>query len=55
MNKGRVKSKDVANEIEVGYSADHPHIARLYESFDDLRYIYLVNEYCWGGDLLEKL
>lgn len=30
---------------------DHPHIVRLYEYYDDINCVYLVMDYCSGGDL----
>lgn len=34
---------------------DHPNILRMYEAFEDDRFIYLVLELCSGGDLLERV
>ncbi|KEP61493.1 UNVERIFIED_CONTAM: calcium dependent protein kinase CDPK8 [Hammondia hammondi] len=42
-------------EIALCRQLDHPNIARLYETFEDHKYIYLVLEYCRGGDLLSWL
>ena len=36
-------------------SLDHPNIIKLYELYEDLKYIYLVMEYCSGGDLLDRV
>jgi calcium-dependent protein kinase len=33
-------------EIDVLKNLDHPNILRLYEVFEDKKYIYLVTEYC---------
>ena len=32
---------------------NHPNIARIYETFEDERYYFIVMEYCEGGELLE--
>jgi calcium-dependent protein kinase len=33
-------------EIDILKNMDHPNILRLYEVFEDKKYIYLVTEYC---------
>jgi len=55
----KVLSKDNAwasveqleKEIEHLCVLDHPHIVKLYEYFEDRESIYLVMDYCAGGDL----
>lgn len=39
-------------EVQLCRQLDHPNIVRLYETFEDHKSIYLVMEYCRGGDLL---
>lgn len=34
---------------------DHPNIVKYYETYDDVKYMYLVMEYCSGGELFDKL
>jgi len=34
---------------------DHPNIVKFYESYDDARYIYLIMQFCDGGDIGSKL
>ena len=34
---------------------DHPHIAKYYETYDEANYLYMVMEFCPGGDLYDKL
>ena len=43
------------NEINILSKVDHPNIIRLYEIFEDERYISLIMEYCQGGDLFTKI
>ena len=34
---------------------DHPNIVKFYEVYEDKKNIYLVMEYCKGGDLYATL
>jgi len=34
---------------------DHPNIVKLYEVFEDKKYIHFVMELCEGGDLLDNV
>lgn len=34
---------------------DHPHVARLFESFEDVTNTYLVMEVCAGGTVLDRM
>ena len=43
------------NEINILSKVDHPNIIRLYEIFEDERYISLIMEYCQGGELFQKI
>jgi calcium-dependent protein kinase len=40
-------------EIELLQSADHPNIIKLYETYEDEKYLHLVMELCTGGDLFD--
>ena len=42
---------------EVTYlkSLDHPSICKLMDVFEDTNNIYLILEYCAGGELLERI
>lgn len=43
------------SEREVMESIDHPNIVKLYETFDTPHCLYLVMEFCAGGDLLQRI
>ena len=43
------------NEINILSKADHPNIIRIFEIFEDSRYISIIMEYCTGGDLFQKI
>ena len=36
-------------------SLDHPNINKLYETFEDDKFIYLVSQLCEGGELFSKI
>ena len=43
------------NEIEILKSVDHPNIIKLFETYYDSGYYYIVEEYCSGGDLYDYI
>ena len=46
---------DYKSEIKLMKSVDHPNIVRAYEYFEDTRRVYVVMEYCSGGELFEEI
>ena len=34
---------------------DHPNVLKLFEYFEDEKYVYLVTEACKGGELFERI
>lgn len=42
-------------EVEIMMRLDHPSILRLYDYFEDKKFIYLVLELCSGGELFDKI
>jgi calcium-dependent protein kinase len=42
-------------EINILSKMDHPNIIKLYEVFEDKRYVYLVMEECIGGELFDRI
>ena len=34
---------------------DHPNIVKYYETYDDIKYIYLCMELCTGGELFDEI
>ncbi len=54
MNKNNMDSSDlelVRTEIEILKICQHPYIIKLYDVFENIDYIYIIMEYCSGGDL----
>ena len=47
------KVSRVLTERELLKSADHPFVTTMYHSFQSKKALYLVMEYCSGGDLFE--
>jgi len=43
------------NEAIVMAHLDHPNITKLYEVYEDSFYIYIVMEFCSGGELYDKI
>lgn len=43
------------DEVAILGRLDHPNIVKYYETYDDVKFIYLVMELCSGGELFEKL
>lgn len=42
-------------EIDIMIQVDHPNIIKLYEIFEDSRYVYLIMEECTGGELFDRI
>ena len=58
MNKKKIDSSDIElmrTEIEILKICQHPNIIRLYDIFENIDYIYIIMEYCPGGDLFSYL
>ena len=53
----RVKSdlQNLQRELTILKSVDHPNIIKLYEVFQDEKYIHIVMEFCSGGELFDRL
>lgn len=55
INKRKMREDDmtvrVANEVKIHWVLEHPCILRLHNFFEDNENVYLVTEYCKGGEL----
>lgn len=45
----------IARELSIQFYLSHRNVAPLYGYFSDEEYVYLLIEYCIGGQLLERL
>jgi calcium-dependent protein kinase len=45
----------IREEVATLTKLDHPNIVKYYETYDDTKYMYLVMEYCSGGELFKRL
>ncbi len=43
------------DEVAILQKLDHPNIVKYYETYDDVKFIYLVMELCPGGELFDKI
>ena len=58
MKKSTMDSSDlelVRTEIKILKICQHPNIIRLYNVFENADYLYIIMEYCYGGDLFSYL
>ena len=57
LNKAKLKDHldSIREEVRILSNLDHPNIVKYYETYDDVKYMYLVMEYCPGGELFDKI
>lgn len=57
LNKAKLKDHldSIKEEVRILTKLDHPNIVKYYETYDDTKYMYLVMEYCNGGELFDKI
>ena len=42
-------------EIEILSKMDHPNIVKLYQTYEDSKFVHLVMEHCSGGELFDRI
>ena len=47
--------KGLMAEVNLMIKLDHPNIIKLYEVYENESYIYLIMEYCRGGELFDRV
>eukprot|EP00915_Cephaloidophora_sp_WS-2016_P007943 GHVH01010980.1.p1 GENE.GHVH01010980.1~~GHVH01010980.1.p1 ORF type:complete len:596 (-),score=92.55 GHVH01010980.1:1001-2788(-) len=50
-----VPKDQIKHEIDVMKSLDHPNIVKIYEVFEDFQNMYIIMEYCEGGELYSHI
>ena len=56
ISKDRLEDKEAfEHEISILRALDHPNILKLYDIYDFRNVIYLVTEYCEGGELFHHI
>lgn len=53
--KGRESVKRIREEVKILTTLDHPNIVKYYQTYEDTKYMYMVMEYCPGGELFDKI
>ena len=54
IDKSKISSPErLDDEIEILTKLDHPNVLKLYEYFEDKKYVYLITELCKGGELFD--
>lgn len=43
------------NNVRRARRSDHDNVAKLYEAYQDEKYLYIVSEYCAGGELFDQV
>ena len=46
---------NVGKEVDILKDLDHPNIVKVYESFENQKYLFIVTEHIKGGELLNEL
>ncbi|CAK0827742.1 unnamed protein product [Prorocentrum cordatum] len=54
-NRENSTMKLFRKEVEIMSMLDHPHIVRLFETFEDSKNYHLVMEVCSGGELFDRI
>jgi serine/threonine protein kinase len=47
--------EQLLDEINILKSLDHPNIVKYYETYENQKYMYIVMEYCPGGELFDVI
>ncbi|NCQ42735.1 MAG: protein kinase [Cyanobacteria bacterium] len=50
-----LSEQEFESEINILKAVDHPNIIKLHEVYLDNNFVYLVEEYCKGGDLFDYI
>ena len=53
--RSKENEDELRNEIEVLKNLDHPNIVKIFEFYEDDYNMYIINEYCSGGDFADLM
>lgn len=53
LKRNILKGDSLFNEIKIGVKVNHPNLLKIKEVYEDITKVYLVMEYCEGGDLFD--
>eukprot|EP01053_Blabericola_migrator_P003229 Blabericola_migrator_1__3228@NODE_194_length_11541_cov_124_962524_g167_i0_p3_GENE_NODE_194_length_11541_cov_124_962524_g167_i0NODE_194_length_11541_cov_124_962524_g167_i0_p3_ORF_typecomplete_len636_score103_37Pkinase/PF00069_25/4e71Pkinase/PF00069_25/4_1e03Pkinase_Tyr/PF07714_17/8_8e50EFhand_7/PF13499_6/0_00059EFhand_7/PF13499_6/5_5e03EFhand_7/PF13499_6/4_2e13EFhand_7/PF13499_6/8_1e15EFhand_1/PF00036_32/0_0022EFhand_1/PF00036_32/0_0024EFhand_1/PF00036_32/0_0028EFhand_1/PF00036_32/7_5e07EFhand_1/ len=54
-DKAAVPVEQIEAEVEVLKTLDHPNIIKIFEVYEDYNNIYIIQEVCEGGELLDRV
>eukprot|EP00826_Nyctotherus_ovalis_P016295 TRINITY_DN1470_c0_g4_i3.p1 TRINITY_DN1470_c0_g4~~TRINITY_DN1470_c0_g4_i3.p1 ORF type:complete len:460 (+),score=131.30 TRINITY_DN1470_c0_g4_i3:102-1481(+) len=55
VNKKNIPYFQLMEEVKILSKVDHPNIVKYFSSFQSEKYLYVVMEYCPGGNLFERI
>lgn len=55
IKRGGIETSRLQNEIDICLKLNHPNIVKYYDAFFEDDNVYLISEYCEGGDLMTKI
>ena len=59
LEKDKIKDQGdidrINREITILKKVRHPHVVQLYEMIENNDYLYLIMEYCSGGELFQHI
>jgi len=53
--KREIDREKLDKEIRIMAKLDHPNVVKLFQTFQDSRYVYLVLEMCQGGEVFDRI
>ncbi len=54
-HKSYLDQKAISDEIKILKYLDHPNIVKYYDEIEDGEYIFVVTEFCSGGELFDRI
>lgn len=54
-DQAAVPVEQIEAEINILKTLDHPNIIKIYDVYEDYNSVYIIMEYCQGGELLDRI